>query len=230
MAGETIKLTLTMTGVELGPVVDGKQDLRLRTDDGTILCRYHPALKGSAAVLWVFGAGGGLNGPAAGLYPRLAGYLAADHIASLELSYRRPGKFADCVLDTLVGSSYLEDQGRSRIALVGHSFGGAVVINAGLASPSVGAVAALSTQSGGTELVHNLSPRPLLLMHGTDDEVLPDSCSRDVYQRARDPKQLVLYPECRHGLDECREEVDRDLLRWLREKLAEPGESAPRIK
>jgi alpha-beta hydrolase superfamily lysophospholipase len=123
------------------------------------------------------------------------------------------------VLDTLLGVSYLGTRGRTRVALVGHSFGGAVVISAGAVSDQVVAVAPLSSQTYGTELVDQVSPRPLLLLHGADDEILPDACSRDIYQRAREPKQIKIYPGCRHGLDACRDEVDRDLLAWLRTVL-----------
>jgi alpha-beta hydrolase superfamily lysophospholipase len=102
---------------------------------------------------------------------------------------------------------------------VGHSFGGAVVITAAAASDQVVAVAALSSQSAGTQRVQALSPRPLLLVHGTADEILPDACSRDIYDRAHEPRTLLLYPGCRHGLDQCREALDRDLADWLREVL-----------
>jgi len=59
-------------------------------------------------------------------------------------------------------------------------------------------------------------------MHGTADQVLPDACSRDLYARAGEPKQLILYPGCRHGLDECRDELDRDLSDWLQSVLLFP--------
>ncbi|MDQ6759780.1 MAG: alpha/beta hydrolase, partial [Acidobacteriota bacterium] len=62
-----------------------------------------------------------------------------------------------------------------------------------------------------------LTPRPLLLIHGTADEMLPDSCSRTLYRMAREPKDLLLYSGCRHGLDDCREELDRDLPRMVTE-------------
>jgi alpha-beta hydrolase superfamily lysophospholipase len=100
--------------------------------------------------------------------------------------------------------------------LVGHSFGGAVVITAGAASEAVIAVAALSSQSAGTGAVPAVAPRPLFVAHGEDDEILPDRCSRDIYARALEPKRLVLYPECRHGLDACRDALDQDLTAWLR--------------
>jgi len=199
---------------------DQVQELIFVTNNGHIQGRYHLTPQTApAAVIWVGGAGGGLDGPAGGLYPRLAGMLTTDNIASLRLHYRFPNQLYDCVLDTLSGVEFLYQQGHKYIALAGHSFGGAVVISAGAASDKVTAVAALSSQTYGTNQAAQVSPRPLLLMHGTADEILPDACSRDIYARANDPKQILLYPGCRHGLDECRDQVDQDLLRWLKQSL-----------
>ena len=64
-----------------------------------------------------------------------------------------------------------------------------------------------------------LAPRPVLLVHGEADEILPADCSRDLLARAGEPKRLILYPGCSHGLDERREALDRDLLAWLSEVL-----------
>ena len=73
---------------------------------------------------------------------------------------------------------------------------------AGALSAEVVAVVAMSSQTYGTDLAPQLSPRALLLVHGTADKILPDVCSRDIYARAQEPKELRLYPGCRHGLDE----------------------------
>ncbi|HSK79355.1 MAG TPA: alpha/beta hydrolase [Thermoanaerobaculia bacterium] len=209
-------ISLELRRVEEGRTTDGVEALRLHTTDGGMIdCRFHQARPGNAAVLWVGGAGGGLDGPAGGMYPRLAGKLVPEGIASLRLHYRRPNDLDACVLDTLLGVAYLGARGRPRVALAGHSFGGAVVITAGAESPEVVAVAALSSQTYGTGTVGVLSPRPLLLLHGSADEVLPDLCSRDLHRRAGQPKEIKLYPRCGHGLDECRDEVDRDLAGWL---------------
>jgi alpha-beta hydrolase superfamily lysophospholipase len=63
---------------------------------------------------------------------------------------------------------------------------------------------------------------------GTADQVLPDGCSRALYARAGEPKRLILYPGCRHGLDECRERLDGDLMGWLRGVLRpRDGEGGP---
>lgn len=192
--------------------------LRLQTNRGAIIARLHAA-SGPGAVIWVGGAGSGLDGPAGGMYPRLAALLVPDGIASLRLHYRSPNHLDECVLDTLLGVEYLKELGKTKIILVGHSFGGAVVISAGALSPDVTGVVPMSSQTYGTRLVKELAPRPLLLLHGTADEILPDRCSRDIYARAGEPKELKLYPGCRHGLDECRDQVDQDLLAWLRQLL-----------
>lgn len=218
---------LVLQDVERAQQPDGTEHLAFSTDAGTMVGRLHWA-GGDTAVLWVFGAGGGLNGPAGGVYPRLAGQLRHRGVTSLELGYRRPAALENCVADVLLGIDWLKRQGKSRVALVGHSFGGAVVITAGVAAgDTVVGVAALSSQTSGTQAVGALSPRKLLLVHGTADQVIPDACSRDLYARAEEPKQLILYPGCRHGLDECRDQLDRDLSDWLQSVLLFPtGRSA----
>ncbi len=220
-AGEN-EVRISLESVEQGGVQEGVEELVLHTSIGAITTRYHQAEGAGAAVVWVGGSGGGLDGPAGGLYPRLAHQLTGQEqpIASLRLHYRFPNDLENCVIDTLVGVYYLQyERGHQRIALVGHSFGGAVVISAGSLSDDVVAVAALSSQTYGTGTAPGLSPRPLLLMHGTADEILPDRCSRQIYERAKEPKELRLYTDCRHGLDQCREQIDRDLLDWLIDKL-----------
>ena len=212
----------TVQSVEKSLEREGVDRVRLVTGRGAIAGRLQPA-EGDQAILWVFGAGGGLGGPAGGLYTRLGERLRPRGVASLELDYLRPGYLDACVSDVLVGLGYLESLGKSRIVLVGHSFGGAVVISAGAISPLVVAVAALSSQTAGAMAVGALSPKPVIFIHGSADEVLPDRCSRDLHARAREPKELILYPGCRHGLDQCRENLNRDLTRWLERTLRLPA-------
>lgn len=200
------------------PEQAGDFPVTLATDEGNICCRLH-LCPGDRAILWVFGAGGGLGGPAGGLYNRLAEVLRPEGVTSLELDYRRPGRLEPCVVDVLTGVEYLRSLSKVRVVLVGHSFGGAVVIEAGARRGEVVAVAALSSQSAGAERVRALPPRPVLFAHGEADEVLPPRCSQDLFSRAGEPKEMILYPGCRHGLDECREALDRDLLGWVRRVL-----------
>lgn len=152
---------------------------------------------------------------AGGIYDRLGERLRARGVASLEVDYRRPGRLAPCVADLLAGADWLTAEGKRRLVFVGHSFGGAVVISAGVQRAQVVGAAALSSQTAGTDSVSALSPRPTLFIHREADEILPARCSRDLYARAREPKQLILYPGCRHGLDQCRDQLDADLMVWF---------------
>jgi alpha-beta hydrolase superfamily lysophospholipase len=221
MTESRAKARLELDMIEHQATVDGVEEWIFRTSSGIIPVRFHIAGEGNAAILWVGGAGGGLDGPAGGMYPRLAGQLANVGVASLRLHYRKPGDLPECVMDILLGIEYLASRERGKVVLVGHSFGGAVVISAGAVSDRVVAVVAMSSQTYGTSQVSQLSPKPLMLIHGTQDEVLPESCSHELYRRARLPKDILLYPGCRHGLDECRDEVDRDLMYWITQTLRE---------
>ena len=217
------KATDSLRGLEHraeGPPADseGIFPVRLVTTEGDIRGRLH-LCRGDAAIVWVFGAGGGLGGPAGGLYDRLAEQLRPQDVTSLELDYRRPARLDDCVRDVLTGLSYLGALGKTRFVLVGHSFGGAVVISAAALCPAVIAVTALSSQTAGASQVAQIGPRPILFIHGEADEILPSRCSVDLYARAQQPKELILYPGCLHGLDQCRDELDRDLSAWLRRVL-----------
>ena len=200
---------------------DGALDVMISTSRGELTGVLHPCEGEPAAAIFVGGALGGLDGPAGGLYPRLAGALStADTpggLSSLRLHYRQPGEFQECVLDLLAGVSFLKGIGARRVALVGHSFGAAVAIKAGELSELVAGVAALSSQLYGTRSVERLAPRALLLVHGTADSMLDCAASRDIYDRALEPKRLVLYEGAGHSLASCAEELFELLQGWLRE-------------
>jgi len=187
----------------------------LHTDVGRVETRLQRAEHGTKAILWVFGAGGGLGGPAGGIYARLGAQFCTRGVSSLEVDYRRPGVLTSCIQDTRTGIAYLRELGNDRIVLVGHSFGGAVVLRSAEEEPAVVAVAALSSQTAGVGSLRVLAPRPLLFVHGEADEVLPPVLSRELHARATAPRKLILYPQCRHGLDQCRAALDRDLTAWL---------------
>ena len=217
--------TLRWSGVARESEANNVVAMRLRTDRGDIETRYHPPRGQSKAgaaklgVVWVGGAGGGLDGPARGLYPAACEQLQARGIAGLRLHYRQPNDLAECILDTLAGVAFLVKEGATEIALVGHSFGGAVVISAAAVSPHVKAVVPMSSQTYGTDLAPNVAPRAMLLIHGTNDDVLSPMCSRQIYAASSQPKEIKLYAAAGHGLDEVRQEVLDLLVRWIPEKL-----------
>ena len=213
-------LTPTLSGqIALTPLPDDTLKVIISTSRGDIHSVYHPSLDSRKGIIWICGAHGGLDGPSFGIYVDLSRDLVAERISSLRLDYRQPGVLEECVLDVLTGIAFLKESGITGIALVGHSFGSAVVISAGVLSPQVKAVVCLSSQTYGAHPVPQLSPRPLLLIHGEKDRNLPSRCSLQIYQWALQPKELVLLPEDGHFLRQSHQELRHLLKRWLVEKL-----------
>ena len=198
---------------------EGQEKIVIETSDGDIRAILHHAEDSRAGTIWVCGARGGLEGPSSGIYVDLARELAGQGVASLRLDYRYPGDLPMCVLDVLLGNTFLIQEGIERVALVGHSFGGAVVIMAGVLSRSAKAVVGLSSQTVGAQRVGELAPTPLLLVHGERDQNLSPDCSRNIYAWAGEPKELVIYPDNGHFLRECHDEMFALLKGWLLDKL-----------
>jgi hypothetical protein len=165
------------------------------------------------------GVGGGFDSPARGLYPRLGEELLRHGLSALQVKYRNPTDLEAAVWDVLAGVDFLVERGLERVSLVGHSFGGAVMIDAGAQSPWVTSVVALAPQSYGTEAVSELPPRSLLLVHGLSDTVLPPNCSLSIHERAQGRKDLELIPGAGHLLEEDTERVFLRVRDWLLREL-----------
>jgi dienelactone hydrolase len=212
-ASDERDLELSIEGVAAHPEPDGNLRVHIATSRGEIRAVLHPCSESPGAAIYVGGAMGGFEGPANDIYGRLANRLRPQ-LNGLRLHYRKPGDFEECVLDVLAGVSFLRGFGASPVALVGHSFGGAVVIKAGELSDAVVGVAALSSQLFGTRTVERLG-KPLLLVHGMRDNILDHAASEDIHARAAEPKRLVLYAEADHSLAQAAGELEELLASWL---------------
>ena len=206
-------------GIEL-PDGDTGEGLRFQTNRGKFAAILHRALDTDQAVIWVCGARGGFGGPGPGTYARMAEQFAGRGITSLRLDYRMPNDVFECALDLLAGVAYLKGAGHQPVVVVGHSFGGAVVIAAGANSSHVKGVVALSPQTYGAGMAGQIAPRRLLVVHGKADTRLSYSCAQQIYDWAKDPKELVLYDGAEHRLEECRDDLENLLGRWIPETLA----------
>ena len=190
---------------------------------GTVRAKYHPPTTDRPVVICVGGFDGGFDGPANGLFPLLATDLGLYGMGVLRVDFCdrfSPGVVEYGVADVEAAKAELLGRGVKRFALVGHSFGGAVMITVAASDLSIEGVVALSTQSAGAASAPAIAPRPLLLIHGLDDQRLPADCSRYVFNLAGEPKQLVLLEGARHSLRQRADDVRRIVSEWLVKKLS----------
>lgn len=219
----------------MGTSADGAErddglPVALPTRAGEAAGRWFPARDGHAAVALVGGVGGGWDSPADGLYPRLARELPAHGIAVLRVRWREPGAPAECRLDLRAGIDFLRRHGYGAQGVVGHSFGGAVAVQAAAGAEEVRTAVLIATQAYGAEPAAELGARcSLLLVHGTADRVLPSQASAYVHSIATGPKRMVLVEGGSHTLDEHAALVHAEVRTWLAGALPrKPAGSAGR--
>jgi uncharacterized protein len=63
--------------------------------------------------------------------------------------------------------------------------------------------------------IDRISPRPLLLVHGDADELIPLEHAQRLYQKAKEPKELSVIPGARHRM-RLEERAMAVVLDWLR--------------
>ena len=212
------RYSIELLGADDAPAPDGQpgNGLTLHTTRGDVACILHrPADERGVGIVWAAGARGGFDGPANGLYRDLAVRLTERSIASLRVNYRHAANLDESTLDVLCAVWHMAALGYPRVALVGHSFGGGVVISASRYTTHARGVAALASQTMGAEDAALLGNRPLLVVHGEADAVLPLVNAETIIDWASGPKQLVTYPGAGHGLRECADEVRTLLEDWL---------------
>jgi hypothetical protein len=196
------------------------------TMSGLLTMLWHGPADAERVVVACGGAMGGLLGPCDGLYQRLGEGLADEGIAMIRISYRRPNDLPACVDDLLIAAGTAARQGARRVITVGHSFGGAVAVQAGIAmGPTCAGVVTLSTQSAGCEEAGRLGATPLLLVHGDRDRILPPQASQAVHHLAGGSGELVILPGADHLLVEAAPEVEGLLAEWIPARLGGAEES-----
>lgn len=108
------------------------------------------------------------------------------------------------------------------VITIGWSLGGAAVLQCAAKVKSVRGVITIATQSyGATGPVQKLTKRrtALLLIHGTDDKVLSDFCSRQLFALARDNpnKKLQLYERDNHLIEKNADNMIHLITEWCKE-------------
>lgn len=136
-----------------------------------------------------------------------------------------------------------------RVAVRGSSLGGFLAIHAAAASEEIAGVIAIcpagqkhlasGLRRGRFEMrvgdpvameawllaldvgdaIELIAPRPLILMHAEGDTQIPSDHSEDLYERAGEPRKLIIAPGGAHTTVQHDPELQATALRWLERQL-----------
>jgi len=200
-------------------VTDQLRHVEVYTLGGLLTLLWHGDSEAERLVIACGGAMGGLLGPAEGLYHDLGLRFANQGISLVRVGYRKPNDLGACVHDLVAVAELGARRGAKRFVTVGHSFGGAVAIRAGVVlGDDVVGVVTLATQSAGCEEAEGLGDTPVLLFHGENDELLPPQASELV--QILTGGELVVFPGTGHLLTEAADELRDRLGSWIPERFA----------
>ncbi|MEO0495498.1 MAG: dienelactone hydrolase family protein [Actinomycetota bacterium] len=172
-------------------------------------------------VIMCGGAMGGVTGPGRALYVELAKDLAREGRAAMAVDYRKAGDLARSLLDTCAAVDLAMRNGAERFVVLGHSFGGAVAVQAAGTFPSLTAgVITYATQSGGCEEAARMGDTPLLLLHGEQDSILGPENSMMV-QALAGHGEVRTFPGTDHLMAEAADEIATITGEWVRARLDE---------
>lgn len=204
---------LARSSVELR---SGLTHTEVYTPQGLLTLFVHlPAAGTTAAIVACGGAMGGVMGPGHALYHRLGNEWPLRGVAVYRVGYRHPNELDRCAHDVACAVEMAQAEGAERVVVMGHSFGGAVVIRTAVVMTDiVSGVVTFATQAGGCEVAGALAPRPLLLFHGERDELLPVQAS-EMVQMMAGYGELVVLPGDGHLLGRSDEAIVERLAEWL---------------
>jgi alpha/beta superfamily hydrolase len=195
-------------------VTDRLRHLEIYTLGGLLTLLWHGDPASEHLVLACGGAMGGLLGPADGLYHDLGVRLADDGIGLVRVGYRKPNDLGACVHDLVAVAELAARRGARRFVTMGHSFGGAVAVRAAIVlGDDAAGVVTLATQSAGCEEAERLAGTPVLLIHGTNDEILPPQASELVQMLTGG--ELVVFPGSGHLFSDVGDELRERLGAWI---------------
>lgn len=174
-----------------------------------------------AGIVFVTGIDGDYLEPVDGAYSRLANSLAARGVVSIFVQYRAPGDLELSTEDALAGAAHLRALGVRSMALVGWSFGGAVITSSAVRIPEVRTVVGFAPQSQFTESAARFTHQSILLFHSRADENVPFYASEQILDTAPSSvrKRLEDFEDGDHALSGMADRIDPVASAWLAAEL-----------
>ena len=171
-------------------------------------------------LIFVTGVDGGFIEPADGIFSMLATQFNHQGVSAVFVQYRRPGELDPSLEDAQAAAFFLKAQGVSRIAILGWSFGGAVITRAAAMIPEIVTVVGFAPQSRDTVPIQDT--QSILLIHSEDDENVPISASEEIL--AETPtgsrREFFRVAGLNHHLDGALPSLAPVVTRWLAHELS----------
>jgi pimeloyl-ACP methyl ester carboxylesterase len=209
-----------------GELSETSRLVEIYTMEGLLQIMWHGDPDATDVVLMCGGAMGGMLGPGRSLYLELGLEMAAEGRAAMAVNYRKAGDLTRSLLDTCAAADLALRNGAQRFVILGHSFGGAVAIQAAstFAAHTAGVIT-YATQSAGCEEAARIGDTPLLLLHGERDSILGPENSMMV-QSLAGTGEVRTFPDTDHLMAEAAEEIAELTGSWVREKFAAHASNA----
>ena len=181
-------------------------------------------------IIFVSGVDGGFVEPVDGIYDRTAKAFAQEGVSSIMVEYRYPGELESSIQDTVAAASHLRKLGVTHMALVGWSFGGAVIIHSALEIPEVVTLIGFAAQSKDTEVISAFSRQSILLFHSVLDDNVPFESAEEILNTGPIGLQKLLcsLDDADHFLSGAAAKIDPVVQNWLRSKLLNRGSNSER--
>ncbi len=177
-------------------------------------------------IIFVTGIDGGFLEPADQIYTRTAESFYHQCVSSIFVTYRAPGNVPGnvkmSVADARSAIDHLKGLGINKMAIVGWSFGGAVISHTSAEVPEIATVIGFAPQGLYAEPIAQLrQSQSLLVFYSYDDENVAYTESQFLFDKAPGNIKKEAYPLSgyNHALDGTSRKIEPVFHNWLKDNL-----------
>lgn len=194
--------------------------MTLNTRQGAVPAIFVPVLGTRRAAIYL-GTADAPDGPA-DLFVPLAERLQGEQVLGLRLRFRDATDHETSLADTLAAVTILARHGIERVALFGFESAAALAVAAARANETVAGVVLLAPSALPGEDLAAITPRPVLIIQGLEDDPAAVRATQELFAAAAEPKALSLVPGAGHDLAGARDGLIRQIAVWSRERAFAP--------
>ena len=187
--------------------------------------KFDKVFKPKGIIVSIGGRGGGLHGPA-NIYEDLAVNVNKLSLSLLRIDIGKikPHHIKAALYVKMVLFQLRKELENTPMLLMGWSMGGASIIHVAkwvqdnltiFGEAELKGLITLASQNIGTGPVKELKNIPMYILHGTNDTILRPGCSKSIFKRANEPKELVLLEGASHKMEESFDKLKEHVYYWI---------------